>query len=116
MEHSIMNKNLINTGIALALLCAATTGYAQQNKVQAAGDKNGIERMSKELGLSAEQKTKVEAIFNTEKRQVEAIFDEERKKLQAVQTETRSSLQAVLTPEQMNKLEQKMRQQNQKKK
>jgi Spy/CpxP family protein refolding chaperone len=111
-----MNKNLINTGIALALLCVAGAGHAQQNKGQAGSEKAGIERMSKELGLSPEQKTKVQAIFDAEKKKVEAIFDEERKQLQAVQEETRSSLQAVLTPEQMKKLEQKMRQKSEKKK
>jgi Spy/CpxP family protein refolding chaperone len=111
-----MNKNLINTGIALALLCAAATGHTQQNKGQAASEKAGIERMSKELGLSPEQKTKVQGIFDSERKKVEAIFEEERKQLQAVQEETRASLQAVLTPEQMNKLEQKMRQKNEKKK
>jgi Spy/CpxP family protein refolding chaperone len=116
MRRNKMNKNLINTGIALALLCAAGAGHAQQNNAQAGSEKAGIERMSKELGLSPEQKTKVQAIFDAEKKKVEAIFDEERKQLQAVQEGTRSSLQAVLTPEQMTKLEQKMRQKNEKKK
>ncbi|GAB1719261.1 MAG: hypothetical protein NTAFB09_09920 [Nitrosospira sp.] len=111
-----MNKNLVNTGIALALLCVAGATHAQQNKTQAGNEKAGIERMSKELALSPEQKTKVQEIFDTEKKKVEVIFEEERKQLQAVQEETRASLQGVLTPEQMDKLEQKMRQQNQKKK
>lgn len=111
-----MNKNLINTGIALVLLCVAGVGHAQQSKAQAAtSEKAGIERMSKELGLNPEQKTKVQAIFDAEKKKVEAIFEEERKQLQAVQEGTRTSLQGVLTPEQMNKLEQKMRQKNEKK-
>lgn len=66
--------------------------------------------MSKELGFSADQRTKVEVIFDTERKKVDAIFDEEKQKLQRVQQETRSSLQGVLTPEQMNKLDQKMRQ------
>ena len=65
--------------------------------------------MSKELGLNADQRSKVEAIFETEKNKVEAIFNEERQKLQVVQQDTRASLEGVLTPEQMNKLDQKMR-------
>jgi Spy/CpxP family protein refolding chaperone len=116
MRRNKMNKNLVNTGIALALLCVATAGHAQQSKAQAASEKAGIERMNKELGLSPDQKTKVQAIFDSERKKVEAIFEEERKQLQAVQEETRASLQAVLTPEQMNKLEQKMRQKSEKKK
>jgi Spy/CpxP family protein refolding chaperone len=66
---------------------------------------------SKELGLTEEQRPKVESIFNAEKQKVEAIFNEERQKLQLVQEETRSSLQSVLTPEQMDKLDKKMREQ-----
>ena len=48
-------------------------------------------------------------MFEEERKKVEAIFSDEKHKLQGVQQETRSSLQGVLTPEQMNKLEQKMR-------
>ena len=46
MRRNKMNKNLINTGIALALLCAAGAGHAQQNNAQAGSEKAGIERMS----------------------------------------------------------------------
>ncbi len=71
-----------------------------------------IKRMTKELGLKETQRTKVETILNTEKKKVEAVFNEERKKLQSIQDETRSNLKAVLTPEQMEKLENKMRQES----
>ena len=37
------------------------------------------------------------------------IFNEERQKLQVVQQDTRASLEGVLMAEQMNKLDQKMR-------
>ena len=65
--------------------------------------------MSKELGLSSDQRAKVEAIFETERKKVDAIFNEEKQKLQGVQQETRASLEGVLTAEQMSKLDQKMR-------
>ena len=66
--------------------------------------------MTKELGLNEMQQSEVKAILNAERQKVEAIFNEERKKFQLIQEETRSNLQAVLTPEQMDKLDKKMRQ------
>lgn len=106
-----MNKKLTSTLLALGLLLSPVAGQTQQNGGGAADSKKGLERMSKELGLSAEQRSKVEVIFNAERKKVEAIFNEEKQKLEKVQQETRSSLQEVLTPEQMSKLDQKMRQQ-----
>ena len=101
-----MNKKLISMALSSSLLLIPVSGQAQQKD---AG--KGIERISKELGLTEEQRPKVESIFNAEKQKVEAIFNEERQKLQLVQEETRSSLQSVLTPEQMDKLDKKMREQ-----
>lgn len=100
-----MNKKLISAILVLGFLFISVAAQAQQND-----SGKGIERMSNELGLNAEQRPKVEVIFNKEKKKVEAIFDEEKKKLQAVQEETRSSLKEVLTSEQMEKLDKKMRQ------
>ncbi|SDZ88651.1 Spy/CpxP family protein refolding chaperone [Nitrosospira multiformis] len=97
-----MNKKLISVALFSSLLLIPVSGQAQQKD---AG--KGIERISKELGLTEEQRPKVESIFNVEKQKVEAIFNEERQKLQLVQEETRSSLQSVLTPEQMDKLDKK---------
>lgn len=101
-----MNKKLINAVLASSFLFIPIIGQAQQD------DRGkGIERMSKELGLNKEQRSKVETIFNMEKKKVDAIFNEEKQKLQLVQDETRSSLQGVLTAGQMDKLDKKMREQ-----
>jgi len=93
----------------MVLSLNASIIYAQ-NKNSPADNQNAIDRMTKELGLNETQRGKVEAILNAEQKKVEAVFNEERKKLQLIQEETRASLQAVLTPEQMKKLENKMRQ------
>lgn len=53
-----------------------------------------VERLSKELGLNDEQKTKVTAIFEAQKEKFKALHDE-----------MDASLKAVLTPEQMAKFE-----------
>lgn len=99
--------------LALILLFPASVAQSQKNN-QAADNRDVINRMTKELGLNEKQQSKVEAILNAEKKKVETVFNEERKKLQSIQEETRLSLQAVLTPEQMEKLDKKMRQENSK--
>ncbi len=105
-----MQKKLASNILVLILLLAASNLYAEKNNPNAVNSGDVISRMTKELGLNETQRSKVEAILNTEKQKVEAIFNEEKKKLQLIQEETRSSLQAVLTPEQMDKLDKKMRQ------
>lgn len=97
--------------LILVLLFTISAAQAQKNN-PAADSRDVIKRMTKELGLNETQRTKVETILNTEKKKVEAVFNEERKKLQSIQDETRSNLKAVLTPEQMEKLENKMRQES----
>jgi Spy/CpxP family protein refolding chaperone len=103
------------TAVVLAFLLCITVSaaHAQKNNSPADG-RDAINRITKELGLSDTQRSKVETILNTEKMKVEAVFNEERKKLQSIQEETRSSLKAVLSPEQMEKLENKMRQESKK--
>ena len=103
------------TAVVLTFLLCITVSaaHAQKNSSPADG-RDTIKRMTKELGLSDTQRSKVETILNTEKMKVEAVFNEERKKLQSIQEETRSSLKSVLSPEQMEKLENKMRQESKK--
>ena len=102
-------KILLVVSLMVSLFTASIILHAQ-NKNSPADNRNAIDRMTKELGLNETQRSKVEAILNAEQNKVEAVFNEERKKLQLIQEETRSSLQGVLTPEQMQKLENKMRQ------
>jgi len=53
-----------------------------------------MEMMAKELGLTADQKNKVDS-----------IFEEQRVKLHAIHEETKTRLQAVLSSEQLKKYE-----------
>lgn len=103
------------TAAALTFLLCITISTVQAQKNNPAADSRDVlNKMTKELGLNETQRSKVETILNTEKKKVEAVFNEERKKLQSIQEETQTSLKAVLTPEQMEKLENKMRQEGKK--
>lgn len=109
-----MQRKFIPAALMFILLCMVTAAHAQKN--QPAESRETVNRMVKELGLSEAQRSQVETILIAERKKVEAVFKEERNKLQQIQEQTRISLQAVLTPEQMEKLENKMRQESSKNK
>lgn len=113
MKELLMFANTISIFLISALLLSSSIALAQKS-TQPADSREVIKRMTKELGLNESQRTQVETILNNEKKKVEAVFNEERMKLQSIQEETRSSLQAILTPEQMQKLDKKMQQGNNK--
>lgn len=104
-----MTANTMIVTLASALLLSSAVTFAQK-PAQPADSRAVVNRMAKELGLNDSQRSQVEAILNDEKMKVEAVFNEEKMKLQAIQEETHTSLKTVLTPEQMQKLDKKMRQ------
>ncbi len=85
------NKNLIlATVLLIPLTASACPG-------QGGGDApygHRLERLNKELQLSPEQKTKMEAIFK-----------EQHEKFQAIHEESHKRIKEVLTPEQLKKWE-----------
>jgi periplasmic protein CpxP/Spy len=89
-----MNKKIATLAIALALPLTvfACPGGGGPGFEGHRGDR--LERMSKQLDLSAEQKGKLEEIFK-----------EERVKFDAIHQETRTSMQKVLSSGQMAKLD-----------
>lgn len=88
-----MNVKLISLVIALVLpLSAVAYPGGKGDHEHYRGKK--IERLDKELGLSEDQKAKVEALFK-----------EQGEKHKAIHKETQSRLKAILTPEQNAKLE-----------
>jgi Spy/CpxP family protein refolding chaperone len=101
-----MNKKIVTLAIALALpltvfACPGGGPGFEGHR----GDR--LERMSKQLDLSAEQNVKVEEIFK-----------EQRGKFEAIHQETRTRMQKVLTSQQMAKLDElkKLRQEKWQKK
>ncbi len=109
-----MRKKTISMTLLILYIFISPVVAMAQKQNATPDSKEIINRISKELGLNDTQKSKVEAILDNEKKKVEAVFNEERKKLQQIQEITRTNLQAVLTPEQMKKLDKKMREQSSK--
>ena len=79
-----------------------------------------LERMSRELNLTTEQKEKIRPLLEEQSKQMSELRsntsltpEQKRDKARAMMTETREKIQAVLTPEQKEKLKQHMEQMRQ---
>lgn len=65
-----------------------------------------VERLSEALALTAEQKTKIAAIYKDQAAALQALPQEERReKMMEMGKATREKVRAVLTPEQMKKFD-----------
>jgi protein CpxP len=89
-----MKKTLLTLAIVLTFpltVAAFSGGHGPGSEEH---QKHRIERLTKELNLTDEQKTKVEAIFK-----------EQQEKFKALHEETHTKLGTVLSPEQVSKLD-----------
>lgn len=87
-----MNVKLISMAITLALplsVAAYPEGKGDHEHYRA----KKIERLDTELGLSEDQKVKIEALFKEQGEKHRTLYEE-----------TQSQLQSILTPEQNTKL------------
>jgi len=62
------------------------------------------ERMSRELGLTAEQQARIDEILDEQQRQMRAIMRETRPRTNEVLAETKARVDSVLDPEQRERL------------
>jgi Spy/CpxP family protein refolding chaperone len=92
-----MKKHLLSTALMMILPLSVMAAEAP-NAATAAHPKMGNkgEWLTKDLGLSAEQQTKVEA-----------IFEQNRQKSKVLHDEMSAEIKAVLTPEQFAKMKEK---------
>lgn len=101
-ERLAMNKTILTLALILTL---PLTAMAFPGGDQGPEGRHGkrIERLTKELNLTGEQKTKVEA-----------IFQEQHEKFKAIHEETQTKLSTVLSPEQITKMEELKKQHKEK--
>ena len=64
-----------------------------------------IDQLSKELDLSADQRTKVEAIVKASQEKMKALREEMRPKMEAIHQSIKSDIEKILTPAQKEKFE-----------
>ncbi len=65
-----------------------------------------LDRFTKELKLTEDQKVKVSAIFESKHAQMEALRSEIQPKFEALRTATQNEIRPLLTPEQQVKFDQ----------
>ena len=97
-----MNKLIITLALALALPLTVAA-YPGGNGDFEGHRANRVERLTKNLDLTPEQKTKVEALFK-----------EQDEKFKIIHEETQKRLQEVLTKEQMTKMDEMKKQRHEK--
>ena len=97
-----MNKKIIILALALVLPLTASA-FPGDNGSFEGHYANKVERLTKNLDLTADQKTKVEALFK-----------EQEGKFKIIHEETRKRLQEVLTKEQLTKFDEMKKQRHDK--
>src|SRR5260370_6150800 len=65
----------------------------------------GVEHLTKQLNLTADQQTKVQPIIDQAKPQIAAIHQEAMQKMKAVMDSTTSQIRPLLTADQQKKLD-----------
>jgi Spy/CpxP family protein refolding chaperone len=97
-----MNKKIIILALALGLPLTAAAFSGDKGDFEG-HHANRVEHLTKSLDLTAEQKTKVEALFK-----------EQDEKLKIIHEETQVRLQAILGKEQITKLDEMKKQRHDK--
>lgn len=114
MEHSGKSNRIVGRAILAGALVLALAGFVALSAQARGTDRGGREpspdrlaaRMAERLGLSAEQKARVQEILTQGVAKRTEIREEGRRKMASLREETEKSLSGVLTPEQMTKLRQ----------
>lgn len=106
-------RKLIVLAVALAAMFSTTTLLQAQDEKKGRGGRGGgmmmtVERLEEAVGkLSAEQKTKIEAILAKVREQMQGLQnasqEDRRAKMTEIMQASRTEIRAVLTPEQAKK-------------
>ena len=101
-----MKRNLLALAVAGAI---ALGGFAmvQAQPGHGGGGRHGfgLEHLTKQLNLTADQQTKVQPIIDQAKPQIAAIHQEAMQKMKAVMDSTTSQIRPLLTADQQKKLD-----------
>lgn len=99
--------------VAAGVATAAPTAVVQPGQGRGPGGGRGAE-MLKDLNLTADQQTKVEALYKAQREKMDAARSangddrtKNREAMQAMQADTETQLKGILTPEQYTKYEAK---------
>jgi Spy/CpxP family protein refolding chaperone len=100
-----MKKAVALVFAALFAVQLAGTAFAGDKKCQGKWQEKRVERLTKDLSLTAEQQGKITSIFKENDEKHKAEMEKMREAMKAEKAETDQKIQAILTPEQNQKFE-----------
>jgi Spy/CpxP family protein refolding chaperone len=112
MEYITKTRWQVRVAAAVIFFLGFAAGILALNVYRAWAHRNAptredrIEQMAKELQLSAEQKTKVQQIFNDTREQLRALRKESEPKVAEIRRQADERIQQTLTPEQWQRFQQ----------
>jgi Spy/CpxP family protein refolding chaperone len=112
MEYITKTRWQVRVAAAVIFLLGFAAGMLTLNVYRAWAHRNAptregkFEQMAKDLQLSAEQKTKVQQIFNDTREQLRGLRKESEPKVAEIRKQADERIQQTLTPEQWQRFQQ----------
>ena len=112
MDNVTKNRWQVRVAAVIIFVLGFTAGILALNVyrgvLRGGGQGNRFDELSDRLKLSADQKTKVQEIFNDTREQLQSVRRETEPRMEEIRRQADGRLQTVLTPEQWQQF-QKMR-------
>jgi len=108
MTNVIKNRWQVRIAATIIFVLGFTAGILALNVYRGWGPRgpgNRMDELSERLQLTAEQKTKVQEIFNDTREQLRAVRQETEPRMEEIRRQADGRLQTVLTPDQWERFQ-----------
>jgi len=109
MTNVIKNRWQVRIAATIIFVLGFTAGILALNVYRGWGLRGGggnrMDELSERLQLTADQKTKVQEIFNDTREQLRAVRQETEPRMEEIRRQADGRLQTVLTPDQWEKFQ-----------
>ena len=108
MTNVIKNRWQVRIAATIIFVLGFTAGILALNLYRGwspRGGGNRMDELSERLQLTADQKTKVQEIFNDTREQLRAVRQETEPRMEEIRRQADGRLQTVLTPEQWERFQ-----------
>jgi Spy/CpxP family protein refolding chaperone len=110
MDNVTKNRWQVRVAAVIIFVLGFTAGILALNVYRgwargAGGRDNRMDELSERLQLTADQKTKVQEIFNDTREQLRAVRRETEPRMEEIRRQADGRLQTVLTPEQWDRFQ-----------
>ena len=108
MTNVIKNRWQVRIAATIIFVLGFTAGILALNVYRGWGPRgagNRMDELSERLQLTADQKTKVQEIFNNTREQLRAVRQETEPRMEEIRRQADGRLQTVLTPEQWERFQ-----------